>query len=104
MTLPRYNGPPLLHIGAPETSFMHPTLEHPLRSVDRPAGSQVKRRITLSAIALGACAGYYFGSLLGFQLRVLPATTSVLWPTNAILTSVLVPSAPRRWPAILLAI
>jgi signal transduction histidine kinase/integral membrane sensor domain MASE1 len=51
-------------------------------------------------VALGplAVAGaYYLGCLLGFSLRFPPATTSILWPPNAILTSALLLSPPRRW-------
>jgi two-component system, LuxR family, sensor kinase FixL len=40
---------------------------------------------------------YYLGCLLGFVLRFPPATTSILWPPNAILTSALLLSPPRRW-------
>ena len=61
-------------------------------------------RIPLPVLALGACAGYYLGSLVGLQLRLPPATTSVLWPPNAILTCALLLAPPRRWPIILLAV
>ena len=62
------------------------------------------RRVTLPAIAVGACTGYYLASVVGFQLRLPPATTSVLWPPNAILTAALLLTPPRRWPVILLAV
>src|SRR5262249_32355441 len=39
----------------------------------------------------------------GFVLRFPPATTSILWPPNAILTSALLLSRPRRWWVFLLA-
>ncbi len=61
-------------------------------------------RVTLLTVALATCAGYYLGSLIGLQLRLLPATTSVLWPSNAILTSALVLTPPKRWAAVLLAV
>ena len=67
-----------------------------------PRGS--KRRAALSAIAVGAGVGYYLASVVGFQLRLPPATTSVLWPPNAILTAALLLTPPRRWPVILLAV
>jgi signal transduction histidine kinase/integral membrane sensor domain MASE1 len=56
--------------------------------------------------ALGAAAvavAYYLGSELGFAFRFPPATTSILWPPNAILTSALLLSRPRRWWVFLLA-
>ncbi len=71
---------------------------------DQTLGLGSRHRISLPAIALGACAGYYLGSIVGFQLRLPPATTSVLWPPNAILTSALLLSSPRQWPVILLAV
>lgn len=40
---------------------------------------------------------YYLGSQLGLALRFPPATTSVLWPPNAILTAALILSPPRGW-------
>jgi signal transduction histidine kinase len=52
---------------------------------------------------LAVAAAYYLGSLLGFVLRFPPATTSILWPPNAILTSALLLSPPRRWWIFLLA-
>jgi signal transduction histidine kinase/integral membrane sensor domain MASE1 len=47
--------------------------------------------------------GYYVGARLGVVLRLPPATTSVLWPPNAILTAVLLLSTPRRFWIWLLA-
>ena len=38
----------------------------------------------LPAIALASAAGYYLGSVVGLELRVPPATTSVMWPPNAV--------------------
>ena len=60
--------------------------------------SDTRRRLVLPAIALSSSAGYYLGSIVGLQLRVPPATTSVMWPPNAVLTSALVLTSPRRWP------
>src|SRR5262245_25264327 len=73
-------------------------------SAPRPQSRGLRPRIPLPALALGACAGYYLASLVGFQLRLLPATTSVLWPPNAILTCALLLAPPRRWPIILIAV
>jgi len=66
--------------------------------------SATYRRGTWPAVAVLVCVGYYLGSLIGLQLRFPPATTSVVWPPNAVLTSALVLTAPRRWPLILLAV
>jgi len=63
-----------------------------------------RHRIALPVVAVATCVGYYLGSLIGFQLTIPPATTSVLWPPNAILTSVLVLTNPRRWPFVLLPV
>src|SRR4051795_9998011 len=67
-------------------------------------GLRAPRRITLPAIALATCAGYYLGSLLGLELRLPPATTSVLWPPNAVLTAALILTPPRRWALVLLPV
>ncbi len=53
-------------------------------------------------IALAAGAAYYVGSLVGLQLRLPPATPSVLWPPNAILTALLLFVPPARWWSVLL--
>jgi signal transduction histidine kinase/integral membrane sensor domain MASE1 len=81
-----------------------PILSRYPMSVEHPHGLGSTHRISLPAIAFGACAGYYLASIVGLQLRLPPATTSVLWPPNAILTSALLLAPPRRWPAILLAV
>jgi signal transduction histidine kinase/integral membrane sensor domain MASE1 len=41
--------------------------------------------------------GYYLGVLIGSALRFPPATTSVLWPPNSILTAALLLTPPSRW-------
>ena len=52
----------------------------------------------LAATALAVCLAYYAGSLIGLTLRFPPATTSLLWPPNAILTAtLLLTRSPRRW-------
>ena len=55
------------------------------------------------ATALLVCAAYYVGANVGFILRFPPATPSVLWPPNSILTATLLLSPPRRWGIYLLA-
>src|SRR2546426_7514294 len=55
--------------------------------------------VTLLAVAIA----YYVGAELGFILRFPPATPSVLWPPNSILTATLLLAPPRRWWIYLLA-
>lgn len=45
--------------------------------------------------------GYLIGIQLGEALRFPPATTSVLWPPNSILTAALLLTPPKRWWACL---
>jgi nitrogen-specific signal transduction histidine kinase/integral membrane sensor domain MASE1 len=54
-----------------------------------------------AAIAAVASVAYYVGSLLGLELRLPPATTSVLWPPNAILTAILLFVRPTQWWSVL---
>jgi len=56
-----------------------------------------------AALALLVCVGYYAGANIGFILRFPPATPSVMWPPNAILTATLLLTPPRRWWIYLLA-
>ena len=53
-------------------------------------------------LAVTAGAAYYVGAWVGLQLRLPPATPSVVWPPNAILTALLLFVAPRRWWSVLL--
>ena len=64
----------------------------------------VKQRVAAFGIALAVCAGYYLGSILGLLLRVPPATPSIIWPPNAILTAALLLVPPRRWWLVLLPV
>ncbi len=57
----------------------------------------------MPTIALGTCAGYYLATLVGLQLRLPPATTSVMWPPNAVLAAALILTPPRRWAVVLMA-
>jgi two-component system, LuxR family, sensor kinase FixL len=58
-------------------------------------------RVTATAFAV--CLAYYVGANLGFILRFPPATPSIMWPPNAILTATLLLAPPRRWWIYLLA-
>jgi C4-dicarboxylate-specific signal transduction histidine kinase/integral membrane sensor domain MASE1 len=59
--------------------------------------------LRIATTALAVCIGYYAGANLGFILRFPPATPSVMWPPNAILTATLLLTPPRRWWIYLLA-
>ena len=58
---------------------------------------------SVAATALLVAAAYYVGAKAGLLFRFPPATTSVIWPPNSILTAVLLIAAPRRWWIYLLA-
>src|SRR5690349_22451666 len=74
-------------------------------TIDEPTWTPLVRpRVPVAALAVAACAGYYLASLIGLQLRFPPATTSILWPPNAVLTAALVLTRPRHWFAILLLV
>ncbi len=64
----------------------------------------MRPRLAAAAIATAVCAGYYFGSILGLLLRLPPATPSIIWPPNAILTAALLLVPPRRWWLVLLPV
>ena len=53
--------------------------------------------LRLALIATVVAAGYYVGAQIGLALTFPPATTSVLWPPNAILTAALLMVPPRLW-------
>ena len=55
------------------------------------------RRFPPALIAVSVAILYYLGALLGFAFRLAPATTSVLWPPNALLTAALLLTPPRLW-------
>ena len=54
-------------------------------------------------VALLVCVSYYIGANIGFILRFPPATPSVMWPPNAILTATLLLTPLRQWWIYLLA-
>src|SRR5262245_25233976 len=56
-----------------------------------------------AGIAVVVCLGYYFGSVIGLQLRLPPATPSVVWPPNATLTAALLLTRRERWWIVLAA-
>src|SRR6266849_2964967 len=53
------------------------------------------RRVASTAILVGVA--YYVGAEAGLVFRFPPATPSVIWPPNSILTATLLMAAPRRW-------
>jgi signal transduction histidine kinase/integral membrane sensor domain MASE1 len=56
-----------------------------------------------TALAGVVAVAYAIGAWIGFMLRFPPATPSVLWPPNSILTAALLLTPPRRWWIYLLA-
>ena len=48
-------------------------------------------------ITLAVGLAYYVASIVGLSMRVPPATTSLMWPPNALLTSVLLLTPYRYW-------
>jgi signal transduction histidine kinase/integral membrane sensor domain MASE1 len=63
----------------------------------------MSERAKIAATALLVCVIYFLGAKVGEQLRLLPVTTSVLWPPNAVLTATLLLAPTRRWWVYLLA-
>jgi integral membrane sensor domain MASE1 len=55
-------------------------------------------------LALAAAVGYYLAARLGFVLSFPPATTSVLWPPNPLLTAALLLTPRRLWWVYLVAV
>ena len=55
----------------------------------------------VAAIVAASGIAYYVASLIGLQLRMPPAVSSVLWPPNAILTTLLLFVPVNRWWAVL---
>jgi signal transduction histidine kinase/integral membrane sensor domain MASE1 len=60
----------------------------------RASGSALGRNALLLA-SVGAT--YFLGAQVGLVLRFPPATTSVIWPPNALLTAALLLTPRRRW-------
>jgi two-component system sensor kinase FixL len=59
--------------------------------------------LNLVARLLLVALGYYIGASVGFVLTFPQLTPSVLWPPNAVLTTALLLTSPRRWWMYLLA-
>ena len=77
---------------------------HKAREPSRTGAHLEPAGVVRLACLLGLVGGaYYAGAAVGFALKVPPATPSVIWPPNAILTSALLLTAPRVWPLIVLA-
>ena len=63
----------------------------------------VAARADRRSLLLAVAATYYLGARVGFVLRFPPATTSLIWPPNALLTAVLLLTPPGRWWLCILA-
>jgi signal transduction histidine kinase/integral membrane sensor domain MASE1 len=68
-----------------------------------PGAGESPSALHVAGAALAVCVGYFVGANIGFILRLPPATPSVLWPPNSILTAALLLTLPRRWWIYLLA-
>ena len=55
-------------------------------------------------VAAAVAGGYYLAVQAGLVLRLPPATTSLLWPPNAVLTAALLLTPYRWWPICLAAV
>ena len=65
-----------------------------------PSVSELRARLTprqAVGVAIGVAAAYLVGAQVGLALTFVPATTSVLWPPNAILTATLLLVPVRSW-------
>lgn len=67
----------------------------PRTHADRSTGPS--RMLEPLQIMLAVGLAYYVGSIVGLSMRVPPATTSVMWPPNALLTAALLLAPPRHW-------
>src|SRR5262245_45125672 len=66
-------------------------------------GAGSASRLRTVTVMLLVCIGYYVGGNIGSIFRFPPATPSVVWPPNAILTATLLLTPWRRWWIYLLA-
>jgi PAS domain S-box-containing protein len=57
-----------------------------------------------ASVLLVVCAAYYFAVGLGLRLQLGFLPVAVLWPSNAILTAVVLLATPRRWWLYLVAL
>src|SRR5262245_55255161 len=60
-------------------------------------------RASMTIAAALVCAGYFFGSRVGFAFTIHPSPVSTLWPPNSILLAALLLTRPRLWAVMLLA-
>src|SRR5262245_10534347 len=67
------------------------------RSEGRGEGPAEGARGRTAAFVVVVATTYALGAEVGFLLRFPPATTSLIWPPNALLTAVLLMTPPRRW-------
>ena len=72
-----------------------PTKETARRAV------QYLQTLPVPGLVITAAIAYYLGSVVGLELRLRPATPSVLWPPNAVLTALLLYVPVRRWWSVL---
>jgi signal transduction histidine kinase/integral membrane sensor domain MASE1 len=63
----------------------------------RRAEGETPPPLAVAGAALAVCIAYFVGANIGFILRLPPATPSILWPPNSILTATLLLTPPRRW-------
>jgi two-component system sensor kinase FixL len=82
---------------AHRTRAVEDRVEHVESATAGTGGLSMGRGLRLGLIMTGVCVAYYLGSLAGLALRIPPATTSVLWPPNTVLTFALLITPPRRW-------
>jgi PAS domain S-box-containing protein len=70
----------------------------------RDRGRAPRKALAALAALVVTSAGYYFGALLGFELRFPDSPHSVLWPPNAILLAALILMPMRLWAWCLIAV
>ncbi len=67
------------------------------------AGASWSPRARTALLLATVAALYYVGARVGFVLRFPPATTSLIWPPNPLLTAVFLLVPPARWWLCILA-
>jgi integral membrane sensor domain MASE1 len=81
------------------------TSDFALDEVGEADGLQPRRShlyIRLALHGLLVCAGYYFGTLLGYALIFPSSYIAIMWPPNAVLLVALLLSPRWQWPWLLL--
>ena len=74
-----------------------------MTALDLKLNARLSKSLAPAGIAVAVCLGYYFGALVGLELRLPPATPSVVWPPNATLTAALLLTRRDRWWIVLAA-